>query len=87
MTEYNNNTEVGENPYEDYMVSLNDTIDTAILVMTGRIKTRLSFLEVMGVTKDDIDKSRKKWTEDIISFMVDKGVFSNEAKASLLEIL
>lgn len=88
MEEEYNNAEVGEeNPYEDYMVSLNDSVDTAITLMTGRIKTRLAFLEIAGADKENIEKSKKKWTEDILSFLVDKGSFSKESKESLLEIL
>lgn len=87
MTEYNNNTEVGENPYEDYMVSLNDTIDTAMLVMTGRIKTRLAFLEIAGASKEKLEASKKKWLEDVFTFMVDKGAISEDSKESLLELL
>lgn len=87
MEEYNNNVEVGENPYEDYMVSLDDTVDTAVIVMSNRIKTRLAFLEIAGASKEKQDESKNKWIGDILSFMVDKGILSNEAKASLLEIL
>jgi hypothetical protein len=86
--EYNNNMEVEEeNPYEDYMVSLNDSVDTAITLMVGRIKTRLSFLDIAGASKEDLDKSKKRWIGDILSFMVDKGIISTVAKAALLEIL
>lgn len=88
MEEYNNNAEVGEeNPYEDYMVDLNDSADTAVSLMTGRIKTRLAFLEQFGATKEKLDNSKKKWIGDILEFLVDKGVFSKASKESLLEIL
>lgn len=87
---YNNNEAMGEdtdNHYEDYMVSLADSVDTAVTLMTGRIKTRLAFLEQFGSSKDKLEISRKKWIGDILSFLVDKGVFSKESKESLLEIL
>lgn len=87
MTEYNNNTEVGENPYEDYMVSLDDTVDTAVIVMSNRIKTRLAFLEIAGASKEKQDESKKKWIGDVLSFMMDKGIISNDAKESLLDVL
>lgn len=89
MQEEYNNEAVGEDKggYEDYMVNLNDSIDTAMIVMANRIKTRLSFLEKFGSSKEKLDSSRKKWIGDILSFMVDKGTISNEAKAALLNVL
>ena len=87
MEEYNDNMEVGENPYEDYMVDIADSVDAAIPIMVGRIKTRLAFLEQFGASKEKLESSKTKWIGDILTFMVDKGVISNVAKASLLEIL
>lgn len=90
MDKYNNNEKVLEedyNPYSDYMVSTEDTVDTAVRLMVGRIKTRLDFLEQFGAPKEKIDSSRKKWIEDILSFMTDKGILSDDAKVLLLEIL
>lgn len=86
---YNNNEAMGEdnNHYEDYMVSLNDSVDTAVPLMVNRIKTRLSFLSQFGSSEEELEISRKKWIGDILSFLVDKGVFSKESKESLLEIL
>ena len=87
---YNNNEAMGEdngNHYDDYMVSLDDSLDTAVVVMANRIKTRLSFLEQFGSSKEKLAASKKKWIGDILSFMVDKGVLSKVAKAALLEIL
>lgn len=92
MNEYNNNNNeaVGEedyNPYSDYMVSPEDSVDTAVKVMVGRIKTRLSFMEHFGASKEKLDSSRKKWVGDILTFMTDKGILSDDAKALLLGIL
>jgi hypothetical protein len=88
MEEYNNNVEVGEeNPYEDYMVSLEDSVDTAVTLMTGRIRTRMAFLEIAGAQKEKLEASKKKWIGDILEFLTDKGVFSKASKESLLEIL
>lgn len=87
MKEYNNNETVGENPYEDYMVSLEDSVDTAITLMTGRIKTRLAFLEIAGASEEDLAKSKRKWLGDILEFLVDKGTISKESKESLLGVL
>jgi hypothetical protein len=87
---YNNNEAMGEdngNHYEDYMVSLNDSVDTAVTLMANRIKTRLSFLAQFGSSKEKLEVSKKKWIGDILSFMEDKGVLSKVAKAALLEIL
>lgn len=87
---YNNNEAMGEdneNHYEDYMVSLNDSADAAIPLMVNRIKTRLSFLGQFGASEEKLNSSKKKWIGDILTFMVDKGIISKVAKASLLEIL
>lgn len=89
MKEYNN-TEVGEeayNPYSDYMVSTEDTVDTAVKLMVGRIKTRIDFLEQFGAPKEKLESSKKKWVGDILSFMTDKGILSDDAKVLLLGIL
>ena len=90
MEETYNNEAMGEdneNHYEDYMVSLNDSADDAIPLMVNRIKTRLSFLRQFGASEEKLNSSKKKWVGDILSFMVDKGIISKVAKASLLEIL
>lgn len=89
MEEAYNNEAMGEdeNRYEDYMVSLDDSLDTAVVTMVNRIKTRLSFLGQFGASEEKLNSSKKKWIGDILTFMTDKGILSNEAKASLLEIL